>query len=202
MQPTVLQSTVMQPAVLQDEPKYGPAEIARFTEAANFYRKSAFPQGDAAAAAISDPIMRTGLDWIALRVAATPARLDAFQAAHPDWPLADWTRSVREGWLFSGKPSPTETSGAAGAEAAVDRRGQRRARPRPAGARPPRRGPGDRAGVVARRRSRRGRRNRDLARVRRDVEPRRPSRPREPARLRRAPRLSVAGGGAGGAGRA
>jgi soluble lytic murein transglycosylase len=97
------------PAPLETAPEYAPLDVARFTQAANFYRKSQFAQGDAAAAAVGDPIMRAGLDWIALRVAPTPARLAAFAKAHPDWPMADWMQSLREAWLFSGKPTPAET---------------------------------------------------------------------------------------------
>jgi len=97
------------PEAEPDSPRLAPAEISRFVDAAAFYRKNQFPQGDAASAAITDPIERAALDWIALRVAATPPRLDAFAAAHPDWPLADWMQAVHEGWLFSGKPSPTDT---------------------------------------------------------------------------------------------
>ncbi len=97
------------PKVAPQATGLAPDELARFTTAANFYRKGAFPQGDAAEAAVTDPIARAGLDWIALRVGPTPARLDAFAKAHPDWPVADWMRSVREGWLFSAKPTPAET---------------------------------------------------------------------------------------------
>src|SRR6185437_6657359 len=64
--------------------EFAPQMLARFTTAANFYRKGQFPQGDAAAAAVSDPIARAGLDWMALRVSPTPARLDAFAKAYPD----------------------------------------------------------------------------------------------------------------------
>ncbi len=103
-----LQSQVT-PEAAPDSPRLAPAEISRFLEAAAFYRKNQFSQGDAASAAITDPIQRAALDWIALRVAATPQRLDAFAAAHPDWPLADWMQSVHEGWMFSGKPSPADT---------------------------------------------------------------------------------------------
>ena len=84
-------------------------ELAGFSDAAGFYRKNQFPQGDGAASAITDAVARAALDWIALRVAATPDRLAAFETAHPDWPMRDWMRSVREGWLFAGKPSPAET---------------------------------------------------------------------------------------------
>jgi soluble lytic murein transglycosylase len=97
------------PQVLAPPREFASDALARFTAAASFYRKGQFPQGDAAAAAVSDPIARAGLDWIALRVSPTPARLDAFAKAHPDWPVADWMRAVREGWLFTGKPTPSET---------------------------------------------------------------------------------------------
>ena len=80
--------------------------MSRFLEAANFYRKGDFLRGDASAATVRTAIASAALDWIALRVSATPARLDAFDKAHPDWPFADWERAVREGWLFTGKPSP------------------------------------------------------------------------------------------------
>jgi soluble lytic murein transglycosylase len=90
-------------------PRFTPDALAKFMTAANFYRKGQFPQGDAAALAVTDPIARTGLDWIALRVAPNPARLDAFAKAHPDWPFAEWMRSMREGWLFTAKPKPSET---------------------------------------------------------------------------------------------
>ena len=90
-------------------------ELARFSDAAGYYRKGQAPRGDAAASAIADPIARTALDWIALRVATTPDRLDAFEKAHPDWPMGDWMRSVREGWLFTGKPSPADTLATLGA---------------------------------------------------------------------------------------
>ncbi len=97
------------PQVLAQPQEFAPDALARFTTAANFYRKGQFPQGDAAAAGVTDPIARAGLDWIALRVSPTPARLDAFAKAHPNWPVADWMRAVREGWLFTGKPTPSET---------------------------------------------------------------------------------------------
>jgi soluble lytic murein transglycosylase len=94
------------PKAAPTPPAFSPDMVASFTAAANLYRRGLFPQGDAIA--ISDPIARVGLDWIALRVQPTPARLDAFAKAHPDWPVADWMRGLREGWLFSGKPTPAE----------------------------------------------------------------------------------------------
>jgi soluble lytic murein transglycosylase len=98
-----------EPAVLDAASRFDAAALARFVEAANLYRRSDFAGGDAAAASISDPLQRTALDWIALRVVATPARLDTFAKGHPDWPARDWFQAQREGWLYSGKPAPAET---------------------------------------------------------------------------------------------
>jgi soluble lytic murein transglycosylase len=109
---------------LAPQPRLQGVEMLRFVEAANFYRKGAFPQGDASASAIADPIARAALDWIALRVSATPQRLDAFEKAHPDWPMAEWMRTVREGWLFSGKPTPAETLATLGADPPLTAQGQ------------------------------------------------------------------------------
>jgi soluble lytic murein transglycosylase len=97
------------PAVIDAAPRWDAQEIAHFVTVANFYRKGDFAGGDAAAAALTDPLEHTALDWIALRVAANPGRLDAFEKAHPDWPAGDWFQTLRESWLFSGKPSPAET---------------------------------------------------------------------------------------------
>jgi soluble lytic murein transglycosylase len=115
--PTLPQMT----AAAQD---FSAETIARFTTAANFYRRGQFPQGDAAAVSVSDPIARAGLDWIALRVSPTPARLDAFAKAHPDWPVAEWMRAVREGWLFTGKPTPAETMATLGDRPPVTAQGR------------------------------------------------------------------------------
>jgi len=97
-----------EPAIIETPPRFSAQEISRFTDVANIYRKGDLAGGDAAAAGLADPLQRTALDWIALRVAANPARLDAFEKAHPDWPAREWFQTLREGWLFSGKPSPQE----------------------------------------------------------------------------------------------
>ncbi len=97
------------PAVLAASPPFEAADVARFVEVANLYRRSDFAGGDAAAASISDPLTRTALEWIALRVVATPARLDGFAKNHRDWPLRDWFQAQREGWMYAGRPTPAET---------------------------------------------------------------------------------------------
>ncbi len=75
----------------------------RFSAAAALYRKGAEGAAAAIAASVPDPAQRAALEWIALRSVAAPdpARLDAFEAAHTDWPAADWLDAVREGWLFA-----------------------------------------------------------------------------------------------------
>ena len=96
-----------QTAALPQE-AFAPAMLARFTAAAALYRKGVFPADDG----VSDPIARAGLDWMALRVAPTPARLDAFAKAHPDWPAAGWrhsrssVRSRTAAWV-RGRPAPS-----------------------------------------------------------------------------------------------
>ena len=103
------------PAVIDAPPSFDAETLARFVVAANLYRRSDFAGGDAAAASIADPLQRAALDWIALRVVATPSRLDAFDKAHPHWPTHDWFGAQREGWLYSGKPTPAETLAVIGA---------------------------------------------------------------------------------------
>ena len=76
-------------------------ELSRFTSAATLYRKGDRVGGDALAAQISDPLQRAALEWVALKSAPDRDRLIAFEAAHKDWPAADWMRDMREGWLYS-----------------------------------------------------------------------------------------------------
>ena len=80
-----------------------PVDLTRFTAAAALYRKGFNVAADAVAVGIDDPIQRAGLEWLALKTApaADPARLAGFEAAHRDWPGADWIRAVREGALYS-----------------------------------------------------------------------------------------------------
>lgn len=99
----------VEPAVIETPPRFGAVEIARFVDVANIYRKGDLAGGDAAAARLAAPLERAALDWIALRVAANPTRLGAFEKAHPDWPAREWFQALRESWAFSGKPTPAET---------------------------------------------------------------------------------------------
>lgn len=96
-----------------------PVDLTRFSTAAALYRKGLTTMADVAAAGIEDPIQRAGLDWLALKASAgaDPVRLVAFEAAHRDWPGADWIEAVREGALYS-RHAPTAEVLAAFADSA------------------------------------------------------------------------------------
>ena len=61
-------------------------------EALPYYKAGDLSQGDVQAARASDPIVRTALEWVALRDSrdAGRDRYDAFLVAHPDWPARDF----------------------------------------------------------------------------------------------------------------
>ena len=82
-------------------PSLPPPELSRFASAAALYRKGDRAGADALAAQISDPFQRAALQWVALKSAPDRDHLVAFEAAHKDWPAADWMRDMREGWLYS-----------------------------------------------------------------------------------------------------
>lgn len=62
--------------------------ISGLREALPFYKAGELAEGDAEAKAATDPIVRTTLEWVALRSTRDiePARLQAFLDAHPTWP--------------------------------------------------------------------------------------------------------------------
>jgi soluble lytic murein transglycosylase len=76
-------------------------ELTRFAAAAALYRKGDRAGGDALASQISDPVQGAALEWVALKSAPDRDRLLAFEAAHKNWPAADWMRAMKEGWLYS-----------------------------------------------------------------------------------------------------
>ena len=76
---------------------------ANVQEALVFYRAGNLDAGDGAARAVTNPIVRTALEWIALRDDPEKAglkRLEAFSSAHPDWPAQSWLRAQVEAALF------------------------------------------------------------------------------------------------------
>ncbi len=67
------------------------------------YRADNLAAGDAASQGIGDPLVRTTLEWVALREAQPRIgmeRLAAFDRAHPNWPARRWFRAQMEARLF------------------------------------------------------------------------------------------------------
>jgi soluble lytic murein transglycosylase len=70
------------------------------------YRGNKLAAGDLVAAKITDPLVRTALEWVALRTGTQAIGLDrltAFAAAHPDWPAATWLRHQMEARLIQAR---------------------------------------------------------------------------------------------------
>ena len=75
---------------------YDPANVG---DAIAAYRADNLAGGDSLAARISDPLVRTALEWVALRDVSQKIgmeRLDAFGRAHPGWPTPTWFRHQAE----------------------------------------------------------------------------------------------------------
>ena len=75
-------------------------------EALDAYRKNDFVRGDAAARNATDPLVRTALEWAALRLQPRPAgfaRLIAFADQHPQWPSDSFMRGRAEDALYGDK---------------------------------------------------------------------------------------------------
>ena len=66
-------------------------DLSGLREALPFYKAGDLTNGDAEAAAATDPIVRTTLEWVALRNARDVGtqRLQAFLDSHPAWPARD-----------------------------------------------------------------------------------------------------------------
>lgn len=76
---------------------YDPANIG---DAIAAYRADNLAAGDTLAARVADPMLRTALEWVALREVPQKIgmeRLEAFQRAHADWPTPTWFRHQAEG---------------------------------------------------------------------------------------------------------
>ena len=99
----VLSTEPSSPTAAASEPAPSPALDAAFAgahDAIALYRKGALAQGDEFSKAISDPLLQTTLEWVALRYNPRDAglsRLRAFVTAHPDWPMLAWiNRRIEE----------------------------------------------------------------------------------------------------------
>ena len=79
------------------------ADFANAHQAIAFYRKGTLDSGDSYAQIISDPVLRTALEWVAVRFNPREIGLDRlrrFANSHPDWPTMPWVnRRIEEATL-------------------------------------------------------------------------------------------------------
>ncbi|MBV8848090.1 MAG: lytic transglycosylase domain-containing protein, partial [Methylobacteriaceae bacterium] len=78
-------------------------------EAIAFYKNSELAAGDRVAANAPDPLVRTTLEWVALRTNQRETgfkRVTTFLEAHPGWPSGPWLRKRAEESLYTDNPSP------------------------------------------------------------------------------------------------
>ena len=90
-------------AVANERIKMLGIDPAGIEDALAAYHAENLAAGDAAAQKIGDPLVRTALEWTALRDASSKVGLDrlkAFQTAHLDWPAPDWLRHQVEARLL------------------------------------------------------------------------------------------------------
>ncbi len=103
---TAPQSWLLSPDLASQQDR----DLTGFAQAVTFYKSGQLAQGDTAAAAAKDPIVKTALEWIALRNFPREAgfeRLQAFMQAHPAWPALDWLKKRSEEALFGDHKSGT-----------------------------------------------------------------------------------------------
>ena len=83
-------------------------DLTGLAEAIAFYKADDLARGDSAAATAKDKIVKTALEWIALRSFPRETgfeRLQAFMQAHPVWPALDWLKKRSEEALFGDRKS-------------------------------------------------------------------------------------------------
>ena len=83
-------------------------DMTGFAPAVAAYKSGDLAQGDAAAAAANDRIVKTALEWVALRSFPRESgfeRAQAFMQAHPAWPALDWLKRRSEEALFGDRKS-------------------------------------------------------------------------------------------------
>jgi soluble lytic murein transglycosylase len=97
------------PAAISAPVEAPPPDMTGFAESIAFYKKGNLERGDEAAETAKEEIVKTALEWVALRRlprAAGFERLQKFAAAHPDWPGLAWLRSRSEEALFGDRKNP------------------------------------------------------------------------------------------------
>src|SRR5438309_1702338 len=78
-------------------------------EAIALYKHSELAAGDRVAINAPDPLVRTTLEWVALRTSQRETgfkRVTAFLDAHPGWPSGPWLRKRAEESLYTDNPPP------------------------------------------------------------------------------------------------
>ena len=83
-------------------------DLTGLAEAIAFYKAGDLARGDSAAATAKDKIVKTALEWIALRSFPRETgfeRLQSFMQAHPVWPALDWLKKRSEEALFGDRKS-------------------------------------------------------------------------------------------------
>jgi soluble lytic murein transglycosylase len=78
-------------------------------EALAFYKSGDLAAGDRVAASAPDPLVRTTLEWVALRTNQRETgfkRITKFLEAHPGWPSGPWMRKRAEEALYTDNPPP------------------------------------------------------------------------------------------------
>jgi len=98
------QASVLSPDVTSQQER----DLIGVAEAIAFYKAGDLARGDSAAATAKDKIVKTALEWIALRSFPRETgfeRLQAFMQAHPVWPALDWLKKRSEEALFGDRKS-------------------------------------------------------------------------------------------------
>ncbi|MGH6819469.1 MAG: transglycosylase SLT domain-containing protein, partial [Methylocella sp.] len=93
------QSGLLSPDLLSQQAR----DLTGLAEAIASYKARDLARGDSAAATANDKIVKTALEWIALRSFPRETgfeRLQAFMQAHPAWPALDWLKKRSEEALF------------------------------------------------------------------------------------------------------
>jgi soluble lytic murein transglycosylase len=82
-------------------------------EAIAFYKNRELAAGDRVAGNAPDSLVRTALEWVALRTNQRETgfkRIIAFLEAHPGWPSAVWLRKRAEESLYTDNPPPARVT--------------------------------------------------------------------------------------------
>ncbi|MGH6799841.1 MAG: transglycosylase SLT domain-containing protein [Methylocella sp.] len=94
--------------LLPDSTPHQERDLTGLAESIAFYKAGDLARGDSAAATARDIIVKTALEWIALRSFPRETgfeRLQAFMQAHPVWPALAWLKKRSEESLFGDRKS-------------------------------------------------------------------------------------------------